>query len=131
MVLCDVTLPGSLHGSLRSGSLSTTGPCVASGDCITSFNYGNGNYANNEACTITFGQSGTLTVDGFRTEPHSSCRYDQLTIGGTRYCGTTGPAGVGVGPSTSATWGTDHSITSSGWKICVTWGTVYIYMFYC
>ena len=77
---------------------------------------GVGYHGNNEACTVKVLAAGALTATEFSTE--SCCDY--VTIGGTRYAGTSGPQNVRVAENEAFTWRTDHSGTRSGWVLC--WG---------
>merc|ERR1719145_361526 len=60
--------------------------CTKTGNCIQSNNHPS-DYGNNEACSISAYEV-DLTVDAFSTESG----YDILTVGGTAYSGTSGPA---------------------------------------
>ena len=76
---------------------------------------GTGRHGNREYCTVRVAVAGLLTATQFRTE--SCC--DFVTIGGTRYRGSTGPRNVLVAAGSSFTWRTDHSVTNEGWTICL------------
>jgi len=90
-------------------TFSGTG-CACVGNCIQSNNHPD-NYGNNEACTIN-ANNVAFTVDAFSTESG----YDFLTVGGSSYSGTSGPAsGTYTG---DITWSSDYSVTNSGWKLC-------------
>jgi len=90
-------------------SVSGTG-CTMTGNCIQSNNHP-ASYGNNEACTIQ-ATDVALTVEAFSTESG----YDFLTIGGTQYSGSSGPAsGTYSGPFS---WSSDYSVVSTGWKLC-------------
>jgi len=93
------------------GDWSVTGSgCTKVGNCIQSSNHP-GNYGNNQACTID-ANNVAFTVDAFSTESG----YDFLTVGGSTYSGSSGPAdGAYAGP---ISWSSDYSVTSSGWKLC-------------
>ena len=93
----------------------TSGPCIASEDgrCVGRLN----GYNNNEHCTISVvgDAPGTLApCTLFRTE--ACC--DTVHIGNTAYGGGNCPRGVVLNPGASVVWGTDSSVTSSGWQIC-------------
>jgi len=92
-----------------SWSISGSG-CTASGGCIQSRNHP-GSYSNNDSCTINLHQV-AVTVEAFNTE----ARYDFLTMGGTRYSGSSGPSSGTY--SGSINWASDHSIVQSGWRLC-------------
>ena len=100
----------------RAGNSFTviSGPCTATGACVTSPNFPSA-YGNNQACSIRADVSGELRVDAFSTESG----YDKLTIGSTRYEGSSGPAGISVDPTTAIAWVSDVSVVRSGWKICI------------
>merc|ERR1719245_67271 len=85
--------------------------CEMSGNCIQSNNHP-GNYGNGEQCTIQLTDV-SFTVEAFDTESG----YDWLTVGGSRYSGTSGPASSS-GYTGTITWESDYSVTKSGWKLC-------------
>ena len=74
--------------------LITTGGCTVVGDCVYSPNYP-ADYANYDECDITALANGALVVHDFGLEYHSSCAWDYFLVGNVRYCGTSGPEGVG------------------------------------
>jgi len=85
--------------------------CAEDGACVSSLNHP-ANYGNNQVCQVTLYGDVSISVDAFNTES----RYDYLTMGGTRYSGTSGPSsGVYSGV---ITWSSDYSVTRSGWKLC-------------
>merc|ERR1712060_486845 len=90
-------------------TVSGTG-CTKVGNCIQS-NSHPGSYGNNEACTID-ANNVAFTVDAFSTESG----YDFLTVGGSSYSGSSGPAGGSYDGEIS--WSSDYSVTNSGWKLC-------------
>ena len=92
-----------------SWSISGSG-CSASDGCITSSNHP-ASYGNNEECTVTLTQV-DVRVDAFDTEAN----YDFLTVGGTRYSGSSGPASGTY--SGFIQWTSDFSVVTSGWKLC-------------
>ena len=57
--------------------------------CVTD---GAGPYGNDEACTVRFGASGTVTATEFDTESG----YDFVDVAGVRYDGRVGPQAVAV-----------------------------------
>merc|ERR1719464_2582746 len=79
--------------------------CTKTGNCIQSSNHP-ADYGMNEACTINAYQV-DLTVDAFSTESG----YDILTMGGTEYSGSSGPASGSF--SSTISWSSDHSVVSS------------------
>ena len=84
---------------------------TSDGRCITD---GIGNYGNYEYCTFRAEVSMTVTTTVFGTE--SCC--DFITIGGTRYSGSTGPMNVQVAAGSTVTWNSDGSVTGTGFQIC-------------
>jgi len=93
------------------GTWELTGDgCQMSGNCIQSTNHP-ASYGNNEACNINAYEV-DLTVEAFSTESG----YDFLTMGGTAYSGSSGPAS---GTYTGViSWSSDYSVVNSGWKLC-------------
>jgi len=89
---------------------------ITSDNCITD---GSGFHANNERCVIQVQRPGVLAIREFDVESHSQCSWDSVAIGGIKYCGTAGPAGVGVSVQDTITWTSDRSVTKSGWTICL------------
>jgi len=85
--------------------------CEMSGNCIQSNNHPS-NYGNDQQCSIQLTDV-SFTVEAFDTES----RYDWLTVGGSRYSGTSGPASSS-GYTGTITWESDYSVTKSGWKLC-------------
>jgi len=85
--------------------------CEMSGNCIQSNNHPS-NYGNDQQCSIQLTDV-SFTVEAFNTES----RYDWLTVGGSRYSGTSGPASSS-GYTGTITWESDYSVTKSGWKLC-------------
>lgn len=97
------------------GFVVEAGPCVATADkCVTSSNFGKGNYPNNEKCTIKTPEAGTLKVTNYYVE-HG---YDYLTIDGTAYQYGTPPAKV-LTASKSVSWVSDGSVVNKGFKMCM------------
>jgi len=79
--------------------------------CVFSIDHPS-NYGNNQRCQISLYGDVSISVEAFRTESG----YDILSMGGGRYSGNQGPtSGVYTG---FIFWNSDHSITSSGWKLC-------------
>jgi endonuclease/exonuclease/phosphatase family metal-dependent hydrolase len=89
---------------------------ITNDNCITD---GSGFHANNERCVIQVQRPGVLAIREFDVESHSQCIWDSVAIGGIKYCGTAGPAGVGVSVQDTITWTSDRSVTKSGWTICL------------
>jgi len=81
------------------------------GRCMRSLNHPS-NYGYDESCEIILYGDVSISVESFNTEQG----YDYLTLGETRYSGTTAPpSGVYSGV---ITWTTDQSGYRSGWKLC-------------
>merc|ERR1719211_806894 len=94
------------------GTWELTGSgCQMEGDCISSLNHP-ANYGNDEACTVQLYGDVSLRFEAFNTE----ARYDILTVGGTGYSGTSGPASGSY--SGRMSWASDYSVTKTGWKVC-------------
>jgi len=99
------------------GTWELTGSgCQMEGDCINSLNYP-ANYGNDEACNVQLWGNIPLRFDAFNTESS----YDVLSVGGTSYSGTSGPASGNY--SGSLNWASDYSVVKSGWKFCRTDGS--------
>ena len=88
----------------------------ANGACVESDGYGAGGYQDAQSCSITLQPSAALEVISFAVEDG----YDHMTISGTQYTGTNGPAGVI--PTTTIEWTSDHMVPAAGWKLCVSGG---------
>ena len=83
-------------------------------ECVTD---GGGAYGNNENCIIRV--LDTVHVTATQYEVETCCDY--LTIGGTRYRGSTNaPTNVLMPAGSTMRWHTDFSVTSGGFTICAT-----------
>ena len=83
-------------------------------ECVTD---GGGQYGNNENCIIRV--LDTVHVTATQYEVETCCDY--LTIGGTRYRGSTNaPTNVLMPAGSTMRWHTDFSVTSGGFTICAT-----------
>merc|ERR1719499_2149504 len=103
-LLLNVAPPGTWDVA-GSGCEEDTDGCVFSIDHPS-------NYGNNQRCQISLYGDVSISVEAFRTERW----HDILSMGGGRYSGNQGPtSGVYTG---FIFWNSDHSITSSGWKLC-------------
>lgn len=72
-------------------------------------------YDNNGRCTFTVLETTYLSVVSFSTQSNS----DYLTVDGTRYSGTIGPAGISVSTGANITWYSDGSTgNDAGFTIC-------------
>ena len=106
-------------------SVSVTGDCVLSLDCVHSVGYPSP-YSPGESCEIRNVPPWPLVVEAFDIEYSPACGFDYLLINGLKYCGNLaatrfGNAGspVGVVPSTGTiAWITDDGHEDTGWKIC-------------
>jgi len=94
----------------------TSGNCVVQNNCAFSPGYlSNQNYANNEACSITINNPGSLSYVGFATE--ACC--DHLTVSGVpAYSGSQGPTNLDVSAGQTINWRSDVSVVNTGWHIC-------------
>ena len=91
-----------------------------SGTCFQTTNYPN-NYDASRSCTITLSNKAIkLEVKDFQVEASSTCTYDFLTVGGTKYCGESGPPNfISVASGSEISWTSDSSAEKKGFKICV------------
>ena len=74
-------------------------------------------------------QDGTILIDGpanysftaFDLESHSACVYDDVSVEGTKYCGTQAPPAGTVAPNEqlTITFKTDVSVTRSGFRLAI------------
>jgi hypothetical protein len=71
---------------------------------------------NDEWCEFTVLRNASIYSHEFNTEGY----FDNLTVSGVDYSGTTGPNGVNVVAGESITWSTDGSIVGQGFTVCVT-----------
>ena len=85
---------------LFSISASSNGCQTVGTSCFTD---GAGSYGNNERCSISVLHDTTLSSTSFSTEPN----FDYLTVGGTRFSGTSGPQGVAASAGDVISWYTD------------------------
>jgi hypothetical protein len=69
---------------------------------------------NNERCTVRAESDVTVSATSFATE--SCC--DSITIGTTRFRGSSGPTNVAMTAGTTLAWASDSSVTGGGWEIC-------------
>jgi hypothetical protein len=88
--------------------------CVVDGNCFSSHaSAGSSDYPNGYDCTFTASAAGVLRSESFSVEPSANActanEYDHLTVGGTRYCGTSSPDGVSVAAGESFVWKTNVS----------------------
>ena len=86
-------------------AIQTNGLCVTDGI---------GDHGNNEACIVSARQNLYATATFFAVETY----WDYITINGTRYSGTSGPANVWMNEGDTFTWSSDVSVTNGGWVIC-------------
>jgi len=83
------------------------------GACVTD---GVGSHGNNEACLIRAQATLYATATYFFTETY----WDYVTIGSTRYSGTSGPGNVVMAAGDTLEWYADTSISYGGFTICGT-----------
>jgi hypothetical protein len=98
-------ISGSEHCELTDG-----GRCVTDG--------ANTDYGNNEACVVRADGRMMVTASTFEVENDSSCSYDWIKIGETKYCGNSGPIGMVLESGETLQWSTDSSVTARGFMIC-------------
>ena len=102
----------SRHGAAVCALVNVTG--YPTGHCVTT---GDGDYSNQEACTVHVLNAGTLSATGtFATERS----IDFLSIGGRHFTGTSGPSNVAVAAGSSFYWTSSRYGTGAGWTICLT-----------
>jgi hypothetical protein len=104
----------ALSTSAARWSLVSGAGCeIAQADtCVTD---GAGDYGNNEQCTVRALVPMIVSAEaGFSTESD----FDYVTLGGTQYSGTSGPAGVAVSAGETLHWQSDGSVTGSGFTVC-------------
>ena len=75
---------------------------------------GEGDYGNNENCTVKAVRPLVVNAEEFGTE----FGWDYLTIDGTQYHGSEGPQGLLLDPDAELTWSSDGSVTSTGFTLC-------------
>ncbi|EOD10338.1 hypothetical protein EMIHUDRAFT_248441 [Emiliania huxleyi CCMP1516] len=102
-------------GTPAAPPVNVSSPCSLTdgGWCAASPNYPN-SYGNSEECTISGVPPVGLETVAFDVEAYG-CRYDYLTVNGTKYCGTSGPSGA-VAEDGVIEWRSDGSVVGSGWK---------------
>jgi len=114
-------------GMTRAGMVLTSGEgrCAVDGYCFSNYEEGS-NYGSDEDCTFTAdGIGGPLVFTHFDIYKYGSCdegTYDDyLTIGGTKYCGSTAPTWLSVTAGEQIAWHSDtlgHT-TTTGFRACV------------
>ena len=80
------------------------------GACISDLNYG----ADVERCTFRAEAAITVSATMFKTAGFG----DRITIGGTRYSGTSGPSNVVMAAGETIEWRSDKDTTAGGFVIC-------------
>ena len=86
---------------------------VQNGACVTD---GVGDHGNSETCVVAAASNLYATATEFFTETF----FDHVTIGGTQYSGTTGPANVPMNMGDTFVWSSDSSVFYGGFTICGT-----------
>jgi hypothetical protein len=82
------------------------------GACVTD---GSGRYGNYEQCTVRAEVAMLVSAQaGFSTESG----YDYVTLGGTRYSGTSGPTSLAMSAGETLHWQSDGSVGLDGFNIC-------------
>ena len=95
-----------------------SGKCTAVGACFYSPGFPNV-YSRHQSCDIAALDDGVLIVESFEVEYHATCAYDDLTIDGVQFCGTTGPDGVSVTSESNITFSSDGYVVGGGFEICL------------
>ena len=98
-------------GALLSVTSGSAYCSIDNSGCVTD---GVGNHGNNERCTITATQAITVSATYFMTESY----YDRISIGSSRWSGTTGPLNVAMAAGSTMTWYSDGSVIRGGFTIC-------------
>ena len=83
------------------------------GACVTD---GVGNHGNNERCEVVATRALYATAAFFSTETY----FDYITIGSTRWSGSTGPSNVRMAAGATMSWFADGSVIYAGFTICAT-----------
>jgi hypothetical protein len=101
----------------------STGACHIDGNCIRDSI--EGDYASSQVCEFEYVGNAEITRKSWGLEPHASCSYDWLTMGGAKYCGTATsntafPSSTTVSGTTNFKFQTDGSVQSSGFELCAT-----------
>ena len=87
------------------------------GRCVTD---GTGVHSAWESCVVVTTQSIFATATEFNTETN----WDYVTLAGTVYTGTNGPANVAMAAGASLTWNSDGSVHRDGFTICASTASV-------
>ena len=122
--LCDVFLGGMVLVSATTGNPPSSGGnrCAVEGNCISNYDAGE-NYGHYELCTFRLnGISGPLVFEHFDVSSIQNCRYESLTIAGTKYCGgpniAEAPTGLEGEAGSEITW-RSYFASNTGFKVCV------------
>jgi len=112
---------GSSNWNVKSRSHEDT--CHIEGNCIS--DSVSGDYASSQVCEFEYVGNAEITRKSWGLEPHASCSFDWLTMGGTKYCGTATssnafPSSTTVSGTTNFKFETDGSVESSGFELCAT-----------
>jgi hypothetical protein len=106
-----VVLDGSEYCHVAADADGNEGMCVTDGTDA---------HGNNEDCVIAATQALYATATYFDTEEN----YDDLTIGGTAYSGTSGPGNLAMAAGDTMVWDADSSVALGGWIICASTSAV-------
>ena len=82
------------------------------------------NYGNSYDCTYSLTPGADVSsfkveCAAFSLENHSSCNYDWLRVGSSKYCGSAGPAVTHLG-ALDVDFHSDGSVTSTGFQCTIT-----------
>ena len=98
-----LTEASSYHGYTAKCNITNGGACIS-----------DLNYGNDEECTFRAEAIISVSATTFDTEQ----KYDYITIGGTRYSGTSGPINVVMAAGETIMWHSNEYTTASGFVIC-------------
>ena len=106
---CAIAHTGAFWEIVSGGEfchITDGGRCVSDGE---------GDYENDEYCTIKTLQPFVASATVFNTESG----YDFLAIDGRQYHGTYFPQSLEIAQNTQFVWSSDGSVTGTGFKLCV------------
>ena len=87
---------------------------------VTSLNHPS-DYGDNQDGTILIDGPANYSFTAFDLESHPFCVYDDVSVEGTKYCGTQAPPAGTVAPNEqlTITFKTDVSVTRSGFRLAI------------
>ena len=117
------TVPSTVNGAaFELGIGSNYCELTDDGNCFQSLNYPI-EYQTLETCSFKATHPLKLQVVGFDVEEDDetcSSEYDYVTVRGHKYCGTSGPNNISVGPDDIISWNADEQYGAAGFRICHT-----------